>query len=80
MISAGDEITMDNGQINANSKTELSNGHIITRPVDTMVITKPSKEKSDSSIAEVLKNEYASNRDKQLKRSFDSEASITGRG
>lgn len=52
---------------------EVSNSRAPTKPIDTIVIT---KDKSDSSIAEVLVNEYANNVDKQSKMSYDSEASI----
>ncbi|KAL9951680.1 hypothetical protein ACROYT_G044398 [Oculina patagonica] len=54
-------------------KNELSNSQAPPKPIDTIVI---SRDKSDSSIAEVLVNEYANNVDKQSKLSYDSEASI----
>ena len=77
-VLSGDDITTGNGQNSANSKTELANNHITTRPVKTMVTSMPAKEKSDSSIAQVLVNEYVSNGDKQSKKSYDSEASMAG--
>ena len=65
---------------NASSKTELANNDIITRgPATTLVLAKPATQKSDSSIAEVLVNEYVYNGDKQSKKSYDSSASSTGR-
>ena len=78
VLSADDLIP--NGQINASSKTELANNDIITRgPAKTLVLAKPATQKSDSSIAEVLVNEYVSNGDKQSKKSYDSATSSTGR-
>ena len=62
-----------------NSKTELSANPVTLQPTQTMVMTVPAKDKSDSSIAEVLVNEYASNGDKQSKNSYGSEASVTGK-
>lgn len=70
--SARVELPTENGET-IQYKTELSNSHAPTKPIDTIVIT---KDKSDSSIAEVLVNEYANNVDKQSKISYDSEASI----
>ena len=65
---------------NASSKTELANKDIITHgPAKTLVLAKPATQKSDSSIAEVLVNEYVNNGDKQSKKSYDSSASSTGR-
>lgn len=54
-------------------KNVLSNSHSPPQVNNTIVMT---KEKSDSSIAEVLVNEYANNVDKQSKISYDSEASV----
>lgn len=65
---------------NASSKTELANKDIISHgPAKTLVLAKPATQKSDSSIAEVLVNEYVNNGDKQSKKSYDSAASLTGR-
>jgi len=50
----------------------LSNSHAPPQTNNIVVMTK-----SDSSIAEVLVNDYASNVDKQSKTSYDSEASVT---
>ena len=50
----------------------LSNSHAPPQTNNIVVINK-----SDSSIAEVLVNDYASNVDKQSKTSYDSEASVT---
>ena len=78
VLSTNDSIP--NGQINASSKTELATNDIITRgPAKTLVLARPAKEKSNSSIAEVLVNEYVSNGDKQSKKSYDSASSSTGR-
>ena len=52
-------------------KNALSNSHAPSQTNNTVVMNK-----SDSSIAEVLVNEYASNVDKQSKTSYDSEASV----
>lgn len=52
-------------------QTNLSNSHAPPQTNNTVVMNK-----SDSSIAEVLVNEYASNVDKQSKTSYDSEASV----
>ena len=52
-------------------KNGLSNSHAPPQTNNTVVMNK-----SDSSIAEVLVNEYASNVDKQSKTSYDSEASV----
>ena len=51
-------------------KNGLSNSHAPPQTNNTVVM------KSDSSIAEVLVNEYASNVDEQSKTSYDSEASV----
>lgn len=78
VLSADD--LMPNEQIHASSKTELANNDIITRgPAKTLVLAKPATQKSDSSIAEVLVNDYVSNGDKQSKKSYDSASSSTGR-
>jgi len=53
-------------------KNGLSNSHAPPQTNNTVVMNK-----SDSSIAEVLVNEYASNVDKQSKTSYGSEASVT---
>ena len=76
---SGEEIATGNGENYANSKTELAVNPVTTRPTKTIVMATPTKEKSDSSIAEVLVNEYVSNGDKKSKRSYDSEASMAGR-
>lgn len=55
------------------NKTELPNSHTTSKPSSTIVM---NKGKSDSSIAEVLVNEYANNVDKQSKMSYDSESSV----
>lgn len=52
---------------------EHSDNHAVSKPSNTMVM---SNGKSDSSIGEVLVNEYTNNLDKQSKLSYDSEASI----
>ena len=78
-VITGDEVATANGEHNANSRTELSVNPVISRPTKTIVMTVPAKDKSDSSIAEVLANEYAGNGDKQSKNSYGSEASVTGK-
>lgn len=78
-VITGDEIATTNGVHSVNSRTELSANPVIPQPTQTMVMTVPAKDKSDSSIAEVLVNEYASNGDKHSKNSYGSEASVTGK-
>ena len=78
-VITGDEIATTNGVHSVNSRTELSANPVTPQPTQTMVMTVPAKDKSDSSIAEVLVNEYASNGDKQSKNSYGSEASVTGK-
>ena len=57
--------------LNIQHKNGLSNSHAPPQTNNTVVMNK-----SDSSIAEVLVNDYASNTDKQSKTSYDSEASV----
>lgn len=77
-VLSTDDISTANGHFTT-SKSELSTNHITAQPAQTMVMSMPVKEKSDSSIAEVLMNEYVTNGDKHSKRSCDSEASMAGR-
>lgn len=72
------DVATTNGVHSVNSRTELSANPVTPQPTQTMVMTVPAKNKSDSSIADVLVNEYASNGDKQSKNSYGSEASVTG--
>lgn len=78
-VITGDEIATTNGVHSVNSRTELSANPVTPQPTQTMVMTVPAKDKSDSSIAEVLFNEYASNGEKHSKNSYGSEASVTGK-
>ena len=73
------DVATTNGVHSVNSRTELSANPVTPQPTQTMVMTVPAKNKSDSSIADVLVNEYASNGDKQSKNSYGSEASVTGK-
>ena len=73
------DVATTNGVHSVNSRTELSANPVTPQPTQTMVMTAPAKNKSDSSIADVLVNEYASNGDKQSKNSYGSEASVTGK-
>jgi len=73
------DVATTNGVHSVNSRTELSANPVTPQPTQTMVMTVPAKDKSDSSIAEVLVNEYASNGDKHSKNSYGSEASVTGK-
>ena len=73
------DVATTNGVHSVNSRTELSANSVTSPPTQTMVMTVPAKDKSDSSIAEVLVNEYARNGDKQSKNSYGSEASVTGK-
>lgn len=73
------DVATTNGVHSVNSRTELSANPVTPQPTQTMAMTVPAKNKSDSSIAEVLVNEYASNGDKQSKNSYGSEASVTGK-
>ena len=73
------DVATTNGEHSVNSRTELSANPVTPKPTQTIVMTVPAKNKSDSSIADVLVNEYASNGDKQSKNSYGSEASVTGK-
>ena len=73
------DVATTNGVHSVNSRTELSANPVTPQPTQTMAMTVPAKNKSDSSIADVLVNEYASNGDKQSKNSYGSEASVTGK-
>ena len=73
------DVATTNGVHSVNSRTELSANPVTPQPTQTMVMTVPAKNKSDSSIADVLVNEYASNGDKQSKTSYGSEASVRGK-
>jgi len=72
-VLSTDDLSSTDGQSNATSKTEISGSQVTGRPSQTMVMSETTKDKSDSSIAEVLAKDYVMNDDKHWKGSLDNQ-------
>lgn len=71
-----DDLSSTDGQSNATSKTALSGNQVTGHPSQTMVMSVTTKDKFDSSIAEVLAKDYVMNDDKHWKGSLDNQGSV----
>lgn len=79
-VLSADDLSTPNGQssTSASSKTELSSNQVTVRPTQTIVMSVLANDKSESSVAEVVVNEYLSNDEKQSKGTYSSQSSVAG--
>lgn len=75
-VLSTDDLSSTNEQSNATSKTELSGNQVTGPPSQTIVMSVTTKDKSDSSAAEVLAKDYVMNGEKHSKGSLDSQGSV----
>ncbi|XP_068727610.1 protein patched homolog 1-like isoform X2 [Montipora capricornis] len=77
-VLSADDLSTPNRQSSASSKTELSSNQVTVTPTQTIVMSVLANDKSESSVADVLVNEYLSNDEKQSKGTYSSQSSVAG--